>query len=92
MPQQAGSDNPNTSDAPKWKRYAAGVCDFVADSPNGRTCARLVILLADGDLTHAYGPGGEVAGDMPLTGLPKGYRHQGATSGVTSTVALVAYW
>jgi hypothetical protein len=92
MPQQAGSDNPSIADAVRWKRYAAGACDFVADSPNGKTCARLVILLAAGDLTSAFGPGGEAAGNMPLTGLPAGYRHQGATSGVVSTAALVAYW
>ena len=49
MPQQAGSDSPNTGDAPKWKQYAPGPCDFVADSPNGKTCARLVILLGPGD-------------------------------------------
>ena len=92
MPQQAGSDNPNTADAPKWKHYPPGVCDFVADSTNGKTCARLVVTLGPDDFTHAYGPAGEAGGDMPIVGMPEGFRHQGSTSGVTSTVALVAYW
>jgi hypothetical protein len=91
MPQQAGSDNTATSDSIKWKQYAAGTHDFVADS-NGSTCARLVILLAAGDLTAAYGPKGADGGSMPLTGLPAGYRHHGSTSGVTTTAAIVVYW
>ncbi len=93
MTQAAGPTNPATDNATKWKQYAgsASVRDLLADSPNGRTCARLIVMLAAGDLTHAYGPGGE-AQDYPLTGLPSGYRHQGATSGVVSTVAFVAYW
>jgi len=92
MPQQAGSDNSATGDAPKWKQYAAGVCDFVADSPNGKTCARLVIMLAAGDLSPCYGPRGDAGPNMALTGLPAGYRHQGSTSGCTASVAIVAYW
>lgn len=92
MPQQSGSDNPNLGDAPRWKGYAAGTRDLVADSPDGKTCARLIVMLAAGDLTNAFGPGGEAAGNMPLTGLPANYRHQGSTSGVTSTAAFVAYW
>lgn len=93
MPQQAGSENSvHEGVSPKWKQYALGTHDLVADSPNGRTCARLIVMLAAGDLTAAYGPKGEAGGNMPLTGLASQYRHPGSTSGVTSTVAFIAYW
>jgi hypothetical protein len=92
MPQQIGLDSSNTAVSPKWKQYAAGTHDLVADSPTRAHCARLIVMLAAGDLSAAYGPGGETAGSMPLTGLPASYRHVGSTSGVTSTAAFVAYW
>lgn len=75
-----------------WKQYAAGgPYNLVADSPTGNTAARLIVLLAAGDLTHAV-MSDAAATDRPLTGLPSGYQHVGHTSSVTPSVAIVVYW
>jgi hypothetical protein len=87
----AGRFTDSNACAPAWKQYAAGgPYNLVADSPDGAACARLVVLLAAGDLTHAILSDG--ATDRPITGLPAGYQHQGNTSSITPTVAVVVYW
>ena len=81
------SDLPGES----WKQYAAGgPYNLVTDSPSGTACARLVVMLAAGDLTHAVLPDGVT--DRPITGLPANFQHLGATSSITPTVSVVVYW
>lgn len=50
-----GNQNNNTSTGVKMKQYAASgsARDFVADSPDGKTCCRMVMLLAAGSFTGA---------------------------------------
>ena len=91
MPTPGRINESPATDAQSWKQYAAGgPYDLVVDSPGGASCAREVRLLAAGDLTHCYMSDG--ATDRPLTGLPSGYVHAGATSSITPTVAVVVYW
>jgi hypothetical protein len=74
----------------RWKQYAAGAeRDLVADSPDGQSCARLVVPLADGDFTVCKDFGGT---NRPLTGLKAGYQHLANVSAVHSTVAFIAYF
>lgn len=74
----------------RWKLYAAGAeRDLVVDSPDGRTCARLVVILAAGDFTSCKDYGGV---DRPLPGLPAGFRHLANVSAINSTQAFIAYW
>ncbi len=74
----------------RWKQYAAGgPYDLRADSPDGRSAARRIVLLAAGDLTLCT-DAADV--DRPLTGLPAGYVHDAYCSRVTPTVAIVVYW
>jgi hypothetical protein len=87
----AGKNKESMLVGSNWKAYAAGgPYDFVADSPDGKACARLIVMLAAGDLTHAFLPDG--ATDRPLIGLPAGYQHMAACSGASPTVAIVVYW
>ena len=86
-----GRNNTGINVGESWKQYAPGaVADLVADSPDGKSCARMLILLAAGDLTACYQPDGVT--NRPLTGLPDQYMHLGATSGATCTVGMIAYW
>ncbi len=80
-----------TSETPvRWKQYASGAeRNLVADSPDGQTCARLVVPLAAGDFTLCKDQNNV---DRPITGLPAGYQHLASVSSVTSTVAFIAYW
>lgn len=87
----AGKIPTSTGTGSKWKQYAAGgPRDLIADGPGGSMCARRIVLLAAGDLSLCIGPDG--ATDSPLTGLPSGFEHVGATSSVTSTVGIIVYW
>jgi hypothetical protein len=84
--------NPNVlNDVPvRWKQYASGgLRDLVADSPDGNSCARLVVPLAAGDFTVCKDAAGV---DRPVTGLPVGYQHLANVSAVNATVAFIAYW
>lgn len=87
----AGRINDGHGSGYGWKAYAAGgPYDLVADSPDGKSCAREIRLLAAGNLTHAFFADGVT--DAPLLGLPVGYVHTGQTSGISPTVAVVVYW
>ena len=73
-----------------WKQYpAGGPYNLLSDGPNRSTCARLVVMLTPGDLTTCRLPDGT---NSPLTGLPAGYQHPGATSEITPTAGCVVYW
>jgi hypothetical protein len=85
-----GKFNDSTSIGSRWKQYVSGgLRNLVTDSPDGATCARMVVLLAAGDLTVCK-DGSDV--DRPLTGLPSGFQHTGSISEVNATVAFIAYW
>lgn len=87
----AGKHNTNTDSGLKAKQYAAsGVRDLVADSPNGATCARKIVLLAAGDITSCKDFQDVERG--AFTGLPAGYVHEMSCSSVNCTVAFIAYW
>jgi hypothetical protein len=74
----------------RWKQYASGAeRNLVADSPDGNSCARLVVPLADGDFTVCKDYNGV---DRPITGLKAGYQHLANVSAVNSTVAFIAYF
>lgn len=51
----SGNNNNATATGVKMRQYAASgsVRDFVTDSPDGKTCARMVMLLAAGSFTGA---------------------------------------
>lgn len=85
------ADINNVTDPPvRWKQYTGGAeRDLVVDSPDGRTCARQIVILAEGDFTSCKDYNGV---DRPLTGLPAGYRHLANVSAVNSTQAFIAYW
>lgn len=74
----------------KWKQYASGsLQDLAADSPDGATCARMIVMLAAGDLTHCHDA---YNNDVPLTGLPAGYQHIASVQKAHGSVGFIAYW
>lgn len=72
-----------------WKQYTAGAADFLADSPDGKTCARRIVMLSAGDLSPCVNAKGT---NRPLTGLALGFAHDANVQSCTSTVAFIAYW
>lgn len=74
----------------KWKQYAAaGLRNLKADSPNGTTTARRVVILAAGSFTVLKDAEDR---DNPIGPLPAGYIHEGYVSEANCDQAFVAYW
>lgn len=86
-----GNRNNNTETAVKIKQYASGGArDLVADSPDGKTCARAIELLADSTTTSSVKSGANF--EMgPITGWKQGVKLV-QCSEVNSDVAFIAYW
>jgi hypothetical protein len=81
--------NGGTAPASDWKQYEAGSHNFLTDEGVPHIAARMIVMLADGDLTTCRNENGI---NRPLTGLPAGFEHRGRTTAVTSTVPFIAYW
>lgn len=98
----AGNKNPSTENPLKLKQYAASasVRDLVADSPDGKTCARALLLLGAAGATGSFTSAkdwtdtlmpGTVAGT--LGPLPAGKELLGNFSSVISVdQAFIAFW
>ncbi len=86
-----GNRNNNTETPIKIKQYAAGAArDLVADSPDTKTCARAIELLAASTTVTSIKSSANV--EMgPITGWPAGLK-LGQFSEVNADVAFIAYW
>ena len=90
MPVKQGLRSKSTFVAEDFIPLAAGSHDLVALSPSGQHCARRIVLVAAGDLLQLWNAHGVNRG--PVAGLAANFTHDGDTSYVQCTAAIMVYY
>ncbi len=73
----------------KYYAAGAGLIDLTTVSGKPQSCARRIVFLAAGAVTHLKDSSGT---DEPLAAVLAGQVHDMHTSALDSAVAFVAYW